>query len=133
MVLELLEGADLEASLAAGPQPIEEGVRILDKVLDGLAYAHSEGVIHRDIKPGNIFRCANGRVKLMDFGIARAAEGTQATQTGTLKGTLDYMAPERFSQGGGGPAADVYALGLVAWELLAGRRACEGVDLPQKF
>ena len=133
MVLELLEGADLEASLAAGPQPIEEVVRILDKMLDGLAYAHGKGVIHRDIKPGNIFRCADGRVKLMDFGIARAADGTQATQTGTLKGTLDYMAPERFSQGGGGASSDVYAVGLVAWELLAGRRACNGGDLPQKL
>ena len=131
MVLELLEGADLEASLAAGPQPVDEVVRILDKVLDGLAYAHSEGVIHRDIKPGNIFRCSNGRVKLMDFGIARAADGTQATQTGALKGTLDYMAPERFANQTT-PASDVYAVGLVAWELLAGRRASAG-DLPQKM
>ncbi len=132
MVLELLEGADLEALLAAGPQPVDEVVRILDKVLDGLAYAHSEGVIHRDIKPGNIFRCSNGRVKLMDFGIARAADGTQATQTGTLKGTLDYMAPERFANQTT-PASDVYAVGLVAWELLAGRRAAPAGELAAKL
>ena len=131
MVLELLEGADLEASLAAGPQPVDEVVRILDKVLDGLAYAHSKGVVHRDIKPGNIYRCSDGRVKLMDFGIARAADGTKATQTGTLKGTLDYMAPERFANQTT-PASDVYAVGLVAWELLSGRRAAPEGDLAAK-
>ena len=132
MVMELLEGDDLEAVLATGPQPVDEVMRILDRVLGGLAYAHSKGVLHRDIKPGNIFRCRDGRVKLMDFGIARAADGTNATKTGTLKGTLDYMAPERF-RNETPPASDVYAVGLVAWELLAGRRAAPDGDLPAKL
>ena len=131
MVLELLEGRDLEAVLAEGPQPVDEVVRILEKSLAGLAYAHGSGVVHRDLKPGNIYRCDDGRVKLMDFGIARAADGTQATQTGTLKGTLDYMAPERFANQTSA-ASDIYALGLVAWELLAGRRAAPEGDLAGK-
>lgn len=133
MVLELLEGHDLEDMLGEGPQPIEEVVRVLGHILDGLAYAHGKGVVHRDIKPGNVFRCSDGRVKLLDFGLARAADGTMASQTGSLKGTLDYMAPERFSAGGGGPASDVYAVGLLTWELLTGRRACQGQDLAQKL
>jgi hypothetical protein len=132
MVLELLDGEDLEAALAAGPQQVSEVVRILDLALDGLAYAHSRGVLHRDIKPGNLYRCRDGRVKLMDFGLARAADGSTGTKTGTLKGTLDYMAPERF-RNVTTAAADVYALGLVGWELLAGRRAAPDGDLPAKI
>ena len=132
MVMELLEGSDLEGLLARGPQPVDEVVRILERVLDGLAYAHEKGVMHRDIKPGNLFRCTDGRVKLMDFGIARAADGTTATRTGTVKGTLDYMAPERF-RNHTTPASDVYAVGLVVWELLTGRRAAPEGDLPTKM
>ena len=132
MVLELLEGSDLEGLIGAGPQPVDEVVRVLEASLEGLAYAHARGVVHRDIKPGNLFRCDDGRVKLMDFGIARAADGTRATQTGTLQGTIDYMAPERFSNQSG-PSSDVYAMGLVAWELLAGRRACPEGDLAAKL
>jgi serine/threonine protein kinase len=132
MVLELLEGEDLEAVLAAGPQPIAEVERVVERALEGLAYAHAAGVLHRDIKPGNLFRCRDGRVKLMDFGLARAIEGSNGTKTGTLKGTMDYMAPERF-RGQTSAAADVYALGLVAWELLAGRRAAPAGDLPAKM
>jgi serine/threonine protein kinase/uncharacterized membrane protein YhaH (DUF805 family) len=132
MVLELLQGEDLEAALAAGPQPIAEVERVLERALEGLAYAHAAGVLHRDIKPGNLFRCRDGRVKLMDFGLARAIEGSNGTKTGTLKGTMDYMAPERF-RGQTSAAADVYALGLVAWELLAGRRAAPAGDLPAKM
>jgi serine/threonine-protein kinase len=132
MVLELLEGEDLEAALAAGPQQIAEVERIVERALEALAYAHAAGVLHRDIKPGNLFRCRDGRVKLMDFGLARASEGSRGTKTGTLKGTMDYMAPERF-RGQTSAAADVYALGLVAWELLAGRRAAPPGDLPAKM
>jgi formylglycine-generating enzyme required for sulfatase activity len=132
MVLELLEGEDLEAALAAGPQQIAEVERILERSLEGLAYAHAAGVLHRDIKPGNIFRCNDGRIKLMDFGLARAVDGSGGTRTGTLKGTLDYMAPERFGNVTTA-SADVYALGLVAWELLAGRRAVPPGDLAAKM
>jgi formylglycine-generating enzyme required for sulfatase activity len=132
MVLELLEGEDLEGSLGRGPQPVAEVARILELALEGLAYAHARGLVHRDIKPANVYRCRDGRVKLMDFGLSRAAGGSGGSSSGVVKGTLDYMAPERFS-GGGAPVSDVYALGLVAWELLAGRRAAPAGDLPTKL
>jgi serine/threonine protein kinase len=133
MVLELLEGRDLHEHIDGGPIPLDEAMTIIEKALSGLAYAHSKEVIHRDIKPSNIFLCDDGRVKLLDFGIARAAQATQATQTGTMKGTLDYMAPERFQATGGGSVSDVYAMGLVAWELVAGKTACPDGGLPEKL
>ena len=133
MVLELLEGKDLHDHIHGGPIPLDEAMTIIEKALSGLAYAHSKDVIHRDIKPSNIFLCDDGRVKILDFGIARAAQSTQATQTGTMKGTLDYMAPERFQATGGGSVSDVYAMGLVAWELVAGKTACPDGGLPEKL
>ncbi|MAY79919.1 MAG: hypothetical protein CL930_03950, partial [Deltaproteobacteria bacterium] len=133
MVLELLEGQDLYDTMVAGSMPFDEAARVLELGLSGLAYAHGKDVIHRDIKPSNMFLCNDGRVKILDFGIARAAQSTQATQTGTMKGTLDYMAPERFTASGGGAASDVYAMGLVAWGLLAGKPACPDGDLAAKL
>ncbi|MFT4628061.1 MAG: serine/threonine protein kinase [Myxococcota bacterium] len=128
MVLELLVGHDLNSALDAGPLPIPEVLRVLEAMLAGLAHAHDAGLVHRDVKPSNVFLCADGRVKLVDFGIARAADSAHATRSGQLTGTLEYVAPERFT-GPGGPAADVYAAGLVAWEMLAGVRACPGGEL----
>jgi serine/threonine protein kinase len=133
MVLELLEGKDLHDTVQAGPISIDESIRLLEAILGALSYAHSKDVVHRDIKPSNIFLCNDGRVKVLDFGIARAAQNTQATQTGTMKGTLDYMAPERFNAEGGGAHSDIYAVGLVAWELVAGRAACPAGGLPEKL
>ena len=133
MVLELLEGQDLHDTVQAGPISIDESIRLIEAILNALSYAHSKDVIHRDIKPSNIFLCNDGRVKVLDFGIARAAQNTQATQTGTMKGTLDYMAPERFNAEGGGAHSDIYAVGLVAWELVAGRAACPAGGLPEKL
>jgi serine/threonine protein kinase len=133
MVLELLEGKDLYDTVQEGPPALDQTLRIIELCLSGLAYAHSKEVIHRDIKPSNIFLCDDGRVKILDFGIARAAHSTQATQTGTLKGTLDYMAPERFSTSGGGAHSDVYAMGLVAWEMVTGQAACPDGDIPAKL
>lgn len=132
MVLELLEGADLHGRLGGRPLDIDAAVPVIEVMLDALGYAHTRGVVHRDIKPSNVFWSDDGRVKLLDFGVARAADGAHATKTGQLVGTLDYMAPERFS-GGGGPGMDVYALGLVAWEMLAGRIACPEGNLAGKM
>jgi serine/threonine-protein kinase len=133
MVLELLKGCDLHEKCQRGKLSIQDAIDLIEPALDGLAYAHDKGIIHRDIKPSNIYLCNDGRVKLLDFGIARAAQNTQATRTGTLKGTLDYMAPERFGAEGGGTYSDIYAMGLVAWELIAGRPACPDGDLPSKM
>jgi serine/threonine protein kinase len=132
IVLELLEGLDLRHALQQGPFTPGEVARILHELLEALGCAHRQGVVHRDIKPENIFLCADGRLKLMDFGIAKVAHNTLASQSGMVSGTLDYMAPERF-QRESPPSSDLYALGLVAWELLTGRLACPDGDIPAKI
>lgn len=126
MVLEYLEGSDLSqvaASAAAGPAAIlgPEGVaRIGRDTCTALAYAHQLGVVHRDIKPGNLFLCDSGLVKVTDFGIAKAASGTRLTATGTLVGTVPYMAPEQWLSEPASPANDMWAVGCVLYELLSG-------------
>ena len=132
IVLELLEGGDLRHALLQGPFTTGEVGRVLYEMLQALAYAHRRGVVHRDIKPENIFLCSDGRLKLMDFGIAKVAHNTMASQSGMVSGTLDYMAPERFRRQSP-PSSDLYALGLVAWELLTGRMACVDGDIPSKI
>jgi formylglycine-generating enzyme required for sulfatase activity/serine/threonine protein kinase len=133
MVLELLRGQDLHARLAGGPLPSDAAVPVVEAILEGLGHAHGAGVLHRDIKPGNVYVCDDGRVVLLDFGIARAADGTQATRTGHMVGTFDYMAPERMSGSGGTASSDVYAVGLIAWELLTGRAACPEGEVARKL
>ncbi len=132
VVMELMLGQDLFQRLEAGPVDRATALHIIESMLEGLAHAHQLGIVHRDIKPANVFLCSDGQVKLMDFGIAKAASSTQATRSGMVSGTVDYMAPERFS-GESSPAVDIYAVGLVAWELLTGQRACPEGDLPSKL
>jgi len=134
MVLELLEGHDLHERLQqSAPVSLAEVVSTLEQVLEALAYAHRKGVVHRDIKPSNVFLCSDGDVKLLDFGVARAADDSRATRTGQLLGTLDYIPPEVWHGNKATASADVYATGLVGWELLAGRAACSTGSLPQKM
>jgi len=123
MVMELLEGDSLKVRLndyrARGEQmPLGETSRILLDVLDGLHYAHSEGMIHRDIKPGNIMLTKRGRAVLTDFGIAQIVGGTRYTVSGALMGTLSYMAPEQGLEGRCDARCDIYSLGIVFYEML---------------
>ena len=123
MVMELLEGDTLKARLndyrAHGePMPWGEIVRIALDVLDGLAYAHGEGMVHRDIKPGNILLTKRGQAVLTDFGIAQIVGGTRYTMTGALMGTLNYMAPEQGLEGRCDARCDIYSLGIVLYEML---------------
>ena len=114
IVMELVEGGTLEGgrlSLAEAAQ-----------VAGGLAYAHARGVVHRDLKPGNLLRTRDGFVKIADFGIARAVEETRVTQIGTVLGTLRYLAPEQAEGRDVGPQADVFSLGVVLDELLTEKR-----------
>jgi eukaryotic-like serine/threonine-protein kinase len=110
IVMELLDGGTLEGGRLSREDAAE--------VTGGLAHAHSRGVVHRDLKPANLLRSTSGRVKIADFGIARAAEETRVTQIGTVLGTLRYLAPEQAEGRVAGPEADVYALGVVFEELL---------------
>ena len=124
MVMELVDGEDAFDAVQKGPLSPERVLEIGRDALKGLAFAHKKGVVHRDIKPSNLFLCADGTTKLLDFGIAKAADGSNATKTGTIQGTLQYMAPELFDGQKATVQSDIYALGLTLWELLSGTAAC---------
>ena len=124
LVMELLEGQTLHEIIKTGVVlTLLDKTRILMQIAQGLAYAHSKGVIHRDVKPGNIMLLPDGTVKIMDFGIARVAtRNTMLTREGYIIGTIPYMAPEQFD--GGGKAdeqTDIFAYGAVCYELLTGK------------
>ena len=103
---------------------------ILTQACRGLDYAHRHGVVHRDVKPGNLLRSRDGgQVKLADFGIAKAAEQSDITKVGSVLGTAAYLAPEQARGEPAGPASDLYALGVVAYQLLAGRLPYEAASL----
>jgi serine/threonine protein kinase len=126
MVMELLEGDTLKARIndyriRGERMPLGEVVRVLLDVLDGLAYAHSEGMIHRDIKPANIMLTKRGQAVISDFGIAQIIGGTRHTASGALMGTLNYIAPEQGLEGESDARSDIYSLGIVFYEILTGR------------
>lgn len=123
IVLELLEGTDLEERFAAGrPFAPREALDIVRQATRGIAAAHRIGVVHRDIKPGNLFACSDGTVKVLDFGVARFVElASGPTKTGQLLGTLLYFAPEQLAGAkSADERADVWALGMVLYHALAG-------------
>ncbi len=124
ITMELLSGLDLEEYLKSegGTLPTAQALSLMMQCCDGLIAAHKQGVVHRDIKPQNLFVVENGkRIKIMDFGIAKVSNGTSISITGVRVGTPRYMSPEQI-QGGGqvGPPADLYALGGVMYELFTG-------------
>lgn len=127
LVMELVEGRTLADALRGGPMSLEEVRRIGVQLAEALEHAHSQGVVHRDVKPANVLLGNDGEVKLTDFGIARlVGDAVRHTKTGTLVGTAAYLAPEQVrGQDVGGPA-DVYSLGLVLLEALRGERVFAG-------
>ncbi|MEU8421641.1 serine/threonine-protein kinase [Micromonospora sp. NPDC048835] len=120
VVMELLGGRTLEHRLAAGPLPPRAGLRVCAEVASALAAAHDQGLVHRDIKPGNVMLTPTG-AKVLDFGIAAAAGAPEIDFEGRLMGTPAYLAPERLRAGEVLPASDVYALGLLLHRVLTGR------------
>ncbi|MBC9732358.1 serine/threonine-protein kinase [Nocardioides marmotae] len=123
LVMELVDGQPLSALLREG-QPLDpDAVRhLLVQVADAVGAAHAAGIVHRDIKPANLLVTPDRVVKITDFGIARAADGIGMTQTGQVMGTPQYLSPEQARGNTATPASDVYALGVVAFEMLAGHR-----------
>ncbi len=122
IVFEHVEGENLkELVLRAGRLPVRRALELALAVADGLAFAHEHGLVHRDVKPQNVLLSSEGDVKVTDFGIARSLHVEQGvTQTGTVLGTAEYLAPEQASGRSVSAATDVYSLGVVLWELLAG-------------
>jgi serine/threonine protein kinase len=126
IVQEFLDGEDLDRIIARREGlSLLEKLRILIGIAYGLEYAHNAGIVHRDVKPGNIRILSDGTVKLMDFGIAKLAQMGR-NRTGRNMGTLAYLAPERILEQQVDARADIFSFGVVAYELLAGRRPFEG-------
>jgi uncharacterized RDD family membrane protein YckC len=129
--MELVEGRTLERLVATeGPQPIERAVDILVQIAAGLGAVHAAGLVHRDVKPGNVLVTADGRVKLTDFGLSKSLDAaTGGTEAGSIIGTPDFMSPEQCRGEPIDARTDVYALGLVAFVLLTGTKPWKGSSL----
>jgi tetratricopeptide (TPR) repeat protein len=122
ITMEFIEGEDLSGILAhRGKLPAPEAAGIIAQVARGLEAAHSEGVVHRDLKPQNIMMDAQGKASVMDFGIARSMDASNMTRTGALMGTPTYMSPEQAQGQKVDARSDIYALGIIFYELLTGK------------
>src|SRR4029450_7001560 len=147
LVLELVEGPTLQDRIAQGPLPVDEALAIARQIAEALEAAHEKGIIHRDLKPANVKLTADGNVKVLDFGLAKALDASATsslspsasptlmnsptltaagTQLGIILGTAAYMAPEQAKGAAVDKRADIWAFGLVLYEMLTGRRAFAG-------
>ena len=126
VVMELVEGETLSQAIARGPMPSDQVGELGARLADALDYVHKQGLVHRDVKPANVLLGSDGRVRLTDFGIARLVDAARVTATGLTVGTASYLSPEQVTGSDVGPAADVYALGLVLLECLTGNREYPG-------
>jgi tRNA A-37 threonylcarbamoyl transferase component Bud32 len=127
IVMELVEGRPLREYIDSdAPFQLRDVVTVLDQMCDALDYAHSRGVVHRDLKPENILVTPQGRVKIGDFGIARSVSAATLTAAGTVLGSAYYVAPEQAQGRPATPASDVYAAGVIAFEMLTARRPFSG-------
>lgn len=133
IVMEIIRGqSGAEILRERGRLGVTEALDIVGQSCRGLDYAHRNGVVHRDVKPGNLLRSDDGVVKLADFGIAKAvSEESSITQVGSVLGTASYLAPEQARGEDAGPAADLYALGVVTYQLLSGRLPYEANSLTE--
>src|SRR5262249_11210110 len=144
LILELVEGSTLADCIKQGPIPIDEALPLIRQLIDALEYAHEKGIIHRDLKPANIKITPEGRLKVLDFGLAKALSSEaaasdpassptltmRATMAGLILGTAGYRAPE---QARGKPAdkrADIWSFGVVVFEMLSGRHVFAGETVP---
>ena len=143
LAMELVEGETLEKKLKGGALPVEDALRLALQIAEALEAAHEKGVVHRDLKPANVMLTRDGRAKVLDFGLAKAFSGVAGeaspahspalslamTQAGLVLGTAGYMSPEQASGQATDQRADLWAFGVVLYEMLAGKRAFEGEDV----
>lgn len=130
IVMEYVPGTDLRNLIKErGPLPIEQALKVIEQVAQGVAAAHSKDIVHRDIKPGNVLITPDGAVKVADFGIARAvSDSKQLTEPGVVWGTTAYLSPEQIRGDTATPASDVYSIGVVLYEMLSGKPPFQGED-----
>jgi len=127
IVMELVDGRTLRSLLdERGPLPVPQAVDITMQIADALGHAHHDGLVHRDIKPGNVLVEPNGRVKVTDFGIAKSSGSIDLTRDGAVMGTARYLAPEQLEGKAADARSDVYSLGVVLYEMLGGRTPFDG-------
>ena len=145
LVLELIDGEDIAQRLKrSGPIPVEEALPLAVQIAEGLEAAHESGVVHRDLKPSNVMIEGEGQIKLLDFGLAKAHEGStttatqesptltaQMTQAGVILGTAPYMSPEQARGKTVDRRADIWAFGCLLYEMLTGSAAFQGDDIPE--
>jgi len=121
IVMEYVDGQELKHRLRSGPLAVDEALVIAGQLADGLAAAHARGIVHRDIKSSNVMLSADGRVKIMDFGLAKMRGSSQVTKVGTTVGTAAYMSPEQARGEEVDQRSDLWSLGVVLYEMLAGK------------
>ena len=131
LAMELVEGTDLRTRMTGEGVTALHAVEIACQVAEGLAYAHHRGVVHRDIKPGNIMLPDRGAAKIMDFGLARMRVADHKTSTGIVLGTPRYMSPEQITGQPVDHRSDIFSLGIVVWEVLTGKRLFAGTEIQQ--
>ena len=126
LAMEFIEGESLQARIESGPLPLNEALDLARQTADGLEAAHETGVVHRDIKPGNLLITPKGQLKILDFGLALLTEGSKLTQLDTTLGTIAYMSPEQTMAAGTDSRTDIWALGVVLYEMVSGRLPFRG-------
>jgi len=142
LVSELLDGESLRSLLDRGPIAQRKAIEYAVQIANGLAAAHDKGIVHRDLKPDNLFICRDGRVKILDFGLAKLAtketpgvDGAtitgQQTAAGVVMGTASYMAPEQVRGGPIDARTDMFSFGVVLYEMLSGKRAFHRDSAPE--
>ncbi len=129
IIMELLSGRTLADEAAQGPSEEKRARQVGREILSALRASHVQGVLHRDLKPGNVLLTQDGSVKVGDFGVAKMAEGMDLTQAGMVLGTPSYLAPERIAGEPASESTDIYSVGVMLYELVAGRRPFEA-DTP---
>jgi serine/threonine protein kinase/Tol biopolymer transport system component len=128
IAMALCEGETLRDRIERGPLPLAEAVGIAEQIAAGLARAHEKGIVHRDVKPANIMVAPDGRVKIVDFGIAKLADQSRITRAGAAVGTTAYMSPEQFHGEPADARTDVWSLGVVIYEMVTGRPPFAGAS-----